>query len=323
MAIISRRLLGAAAALTAVTLLGACGGRLPEAIPQQPVSDPAPVSATPSPTPSPTPTYLTDGRYATALARIDRPVSKALAKIASGGGWSSLAQASAAADAASDQLGKLAVSDAQSADNLALYQALQLVSDELDSLNSGADGEGDKACAAAIPGVQVKGTAGVTSLAAAVKQLSADGFPAGLTVPKFPAQQNRSLANGTFLRSTDRNGNGRLTIENGGSGNAVVTLKRNGARALSIYLRKNGRYTIRGMRDGAYTVYFATGSDWDAKHKGFTTDCDYEKFDKSLTFRTSYHSTYVEYTTYTLSLYAIVGGTASTSAVAPGKFPAP
>ena len=313
MAINGRGLFGAAAAVTAVALVAACGGG----------GDPGPVAATlPKPSTSP-PTFLTDAQYVTELAAIDKPVSAALAKIAAGGGWATLATASAAASAAAEKLKELAVSDAQSDDNLTLSQDLLALSSDLSSLNSGLDGEGDKACKAAVPGVQVGRTASITALASDTRQMAASGHAAGLSVPKFPKQQNRSLATGTFLRNTDRSGNGRLTIENGGSGGAVVTLKRNGARSLAVYLRKNGKYTVRGMRDGTYTVYFATGTDWDAKHKGFTAGCDYEKFDNPLKFTTKYGSSYVEYTTYTISLYGVVGGTASTSGVPADKFPAP
>ncbi|MFC1415931.1 hypothetical protein [Streptacidiphilus cavernicola] len=314
MAVNSRGLLGGAAALTVTALLAACGGG---------GGSPGPVAATlPKPSTSP-PTYLTDAQYAAQLAAIDKPVSAALAKIAAGGGWSTLTATSTAASGAAEKLKELAVSDAQSDDNSTLSQDLLALSTDLNALNSGSDGEGDKACAAAVPGVQVGRTASVTALAADVGRLAASGRATGLTVPKFPKQQNRTLATGTYLRNTDCTGNGKLTIENGSSGSAVVTLKRNGARSFAVYLRKNGKFTVKGVRDGSYTVYFATGTDWDAKHRGFTTGCDYEKFDKSLSFTTKYTSSYVEYTTYTISLYGVVGGTASTTGVPPNQFPAP
>jgi hypothetical protein len=225
--------------------------------------------------------------------------------------------------AAKEQLGALAVPAAASEDNLTLYQDLAAASDDLASLGTGSDGQGGTACAAANPAVEVGALESFGTLATQVKQLAADGYPTGLTVPAFPRQQARRLANGTYLRNVDRSGEGRLTVENGGSGDAVVTLSRGSAHSFSIYLRKNGSFTVKGVRDGSYTVYFATGTDWDAKKKGFTSGCGYEKFDKQLKFTTTYKSSYVEYTTYTISLYGVAGGTASTSSVPPGQFPAP
>jgi hypothetical protein len=311
MAINGRSLLGGAAAVTVAALVAACGG-----------TDPGPAgAASPVPSTSPAPTFLTDAQYVAELVVIDKPVSAALAKLARSGSKADMEATARAASTAAAQVRQLAAPEGASTDNAALAADLTVVDDDLTALGSGSGGA--NTCAAANPAVAVGKASAITELAAEVKTLATDGWPTGLTVPKFPKQQNRSLSTGTFLRNTDRSGNGRLTIENGSSGSAVVTLKRNGARSFAVYLRKNGKFTVKGVRDGSYTVYFATGSDWDAKHKGFTTDCDYEKFDKALKFTTKYSSSYVEYTTYTISLYGVLGGTASTSDVPPDQFPTP
>jgi hypothetical protein len=317
MAIIGRGLLGGAATLTAVTLLAACGGGAPG-----PSTSPPPTSAA-VPSSPPAPMVLTDTQYTASLVAIDRPVTAALAKIAAGGSRYDLATASSAASSASSQVVDLPVADAVRSDNLTLSEDLTALSNDLSSLGSGTDTAGDTACAAAVPAVEVGQLDSLSKLAADIRQAAASGHSTGLAVPKFPKQQKRTLATGTYLRDTDRNGNGRLTIENGGSGSAVVTLMRNGTRSFAVYLRKNATYTVRGVRDGTYSVYFATGTDWDAKHKGFTSGCAYEKFDKSLKFTTTYTSRYVRYMTYTLSLYGVVGGTATITGVAPDKFPKP
>lgn len=316
MAIISRGLFGGAAALTAVVLLAGCGGVDPRL---GPVSQ-RQLPSTPSPTPSPTPTALTVDQYTAALASIDQPVTDALAKVAAGGTPDQLTAAAGVLIEAQQKLGALAAPAAAFEDNLTLSRTLSTLSQDLTTL---ASGNGSNTCAAANPAVQIGALDSIGTLTTTVQQLTTDGYPSGLTVPVFPKQQSRSLANGTYLRDTDRSGKGRLTIKNGGSSDAVVSLNRGSARAFSIYLRKSGSITVTGVRDGSYTVYFSTGSDWDAKGKGFTSGCAYQKFDKQLNYTTSYHSTYIEYTTYTLSLYGVAGGTASTSSVPPGEFPAP
>jgi len=312
------RLLGVTATASAVVVLAACGGSGAASS-----RNTAAGGASTAPSASPTPTEMTTGQYVATVGAIDKPVSTALSAFAASGSTARLDAAATALENAAGLLDGVAAPAAAAQDNVDLSAKLKALAGDLQSLAKGQDGNGNAVCAAASPAVQAGRTDSLTALATLLKTMAAAGHPAGITLPKFPAQQQRSLATGTYLRDTDRSGNGQLTIENGGDGDAVITLTRSGTRSFAVYLRKNGSYTVKGVRDGTYTVYFTTGSDWDSGRKGFTSGCAYQKFDETLKFTTKYTSTQVEYTTYTLSLYAIPGGTASTSNVPPGQFPTP
>ncbi|MFC1404166.1 MULTISPECIES: hypothetical protein [Streptacidiphilus] len=324
---VRRRLLGAAATVSAGVLLAACGGS-GAASSQGTASGGTsggggPGTTAASPTASPTPTEMTTSQYVAAVATIDRPVSAALSAVATGGSKARLNAAATALQTAAGRLDAVAAPAEAAQDTQDLSQKLKTLAGDLQSLAQGQDSDGNPVCAAASPAVQAGKAGSLAALSTQLKAMAAAGHPAGITVPSFPKQQKRSLSTGTYLRDTDRSGNGRLTIENGGDGDAVITLTRSGSRSFAVYIRKNGSYTVRGVRDGTYTVYFTTGSDWDSGRKGFTSGCAYQKFDDTLKFTTKYTSTQIEYTTYTLSLYAVVGGTARTSDVPPGQFPAP
>ena len=316
------RLLGVAATASAVVLLAACGGS--GSVSGQGATDGGDAGTTAaSPSASPTPTEMTTSQYVATVATIDKPVSTALSAVAASGSKARLNAAATALQTAAGRLDAVAAPAEATADNQDLSEKLKTLADDLQSLAKGQDSDGNTVCAAASPAVQAGRTDSLAALSAQLKAMAAAGHPAGITLPNFPKQQKRSLSTGTYLRDTDRSGNGRLTIENGGDGDAVITLTRGGARSFAVYIRKNGSYTVKGVRDGTYTVYFTTGSDWDSGHKGFTSGCAYQKFDDTLKFTTTYTSTQIEYTTYTLSLYAVAGGTASTSDVPPAQFPAP
>ena len=316
------RLLGVTATASAALLLTACGGS-GTASSQGTTSGGDPGTTAASPSASPTPTEMTTGQYVTALAGIDKPVSGALSALATNGSKTRLNAAASTLETAAGRLSGMDAPAAAAMDNVDLSGDFKNFAEDLRSLAKGQDSDGNAICAAASPAVQVGKTDSLTELSAELKKMAAAGHPAGVTLPKFPKQQKRSLSTGTYLRDTDRSGNGQLTIENGGDGDAVITLTRSGAHSFAVYIRKNASYTVKGVRDGTYTVYFTTGSDWDSGHKGFTSGCAYQKFDDTLKFTTVYGSTQIEYTTYTLSLYAVAGGTASTSDVPPGQFPTP
>jgi hypothetical protein len=318
----ARQLLGGTAAMTAaVLLLAACGGS-GAATGQGTAGGGGSTTGAP-PSASPTPTEMTISQYVTAVAGIDKPVGAALSALAASGSRARLSAAATALQTAAGRLDAVNAPAEAVMDNESLSEKLKNLAGDLQSLARGEDSSGNAVCAAASPAVQAGNTDSLAALATQLRTMAAAGHPAGIALPAFPKQQKRSLSTGTYLRDTDRSGRGQLTIENGGDGDAVITLTRSGARSLAVYIRKNGSYTVKGVRDGTYTVYFATGSDWDSGRRGFTSGCAYQKFDNTLKFTTVYGSTQIEYTTYTLSLYAVAGGTASTSDVPPAQFPAP
>jgi hypothetical protein len=123
------------------------------------------------------------------------------------------------------------------------------------------------------------------------------------------------------VRSGSRGARGALTIDNGGSDDAVITLALGKRPVYSVYVRKNKNYEVTGVRDGTYRVFYTTGEDWDAGTKSFSRNCDFERFEDSLKFRTTYSATLIRWSKWRISLQPAVGGNARTSPVSPGDFP--
>ena len=134
----------------------------------------------------------------------------------------------------------------------------------------------------------------------------------------------QSLPTGTYLIKKMSSGYGELTIENGLQSDAVVVLSNfyNPKIALiAVYIQAGDTYTITGIEDGIYTLYFVIGKDWDNNKKEFRQPEMYSRFKDSLVFETTTTSTYIEYTIYTVTLHPVVGGQAETERVSKDEFP--
>lgn len=146
----------------------------------------------------------------------------------------------------------------------------------------------------------------------------AQAFKVGSFLPKLTRDTNRRLRNGAYIVQ-GRGGSGQLKIDNGGRPDMVVSLVKNGAKkpVTTVYLRGKGKHTVRGVRDGTYQVFLASGVDWDGKTRRFTRNCGFSKFDDTLKFTT----TSSQYTIWSITLTAVPGGNAQTSDVNPDAFP--
>ncbi|ACZ00155.1 MULTISPECIES: hypothetical protein [Thermomonospora] len=142
----------------------------------------------------------------------------------------------------------------------------------------------------------------------------------GLALPPAGHKFSSRPSNGTFIRSSGLGGRGGLTIDNG-SGDAVVTLVRGGSPRISVYVRRGGTYTVRGISDGTYRIYFASGSAWDPKNRSFGRDCRFQRFEESLRFQTVYTATQIRWSNWRITLHPVLGGQARTRSVDPGAFP--
>ncbi|HET6295164.1 MAG TPA: hypothetical protein VFG33_17395 [Kribbella sp.] len=49
-------------------------------------------------------------------------------------------------------------------------------------------------------------------------------------------------------------------------------------RKVSIHVRAHSKATLSGIGGKYYSVYFKSGTDWDAARRGFTESCSYEQF---------------------------------------------
>ena len=161
------------------------------------------------------------------------------------------------------------------------------------------------------------------TLRTATKALSTK-LPEGqlsLTLPDTSPKNLGRLSNGHYVRSGSRDGRGTLTIDNGGDHDAVVTLAKSGKPTVSVYVRKDKKYTVSGVNDGTYRIYFTGGNAWDRAAQAFGKHCSFEKFDDTLKFSTVRTTTQIRWSTWKITLQPVAGGTASTSDVDPDSFP--
>jgi hypothetical protein len=142
-----------------------------------------------------------------------------------------------------------------------------------------------------------------------------------LALPAAAKTATHRLPNGHFVLSGRRGGRGTLTIDNGGDSDAVITLAKGSRPIVSVYVRKDKKYTVSGIRDGSYKVFFTGGVDWDGKARRFARECAFQQFDEKLAFRTTSTATEIRWSTWEISLQPVAGGTARTSDVDPGDYP--
>jgi hypothetical protein len=124
------------------------------------------------------------------------------------------------------------------------------------------------------------------------------------------------LKSGSVLSRKGGSGSGELTISNGNAREGVVKLV-GGDKRMSIYIGRKATATVKGIPDGNFDVYFASGVSWDGKRNTFSRNCGFTRFDDKMKFTTSGG----QYTTYRITLNAIAGGNASTRSIDPDAFP--
>ena len=84
---------------------------------------------------------------------------------------------------------------------------------------------------------------------------------------------------------------------------------------MAVYIRALDSFTMQGIRDGTYYLYFSTGEEWDGQR--FTVNPRYQKFEEPFQFTTGETT----YTTWNITLHGVVGGTASAENVSESDFP--
>ncbi|MEV6929392.1 hypothetical protein AB0M46_33550 [Dactylosporangium sp. NPDC051485] len=174
-------------------------------------------------------------------------------------------------------------------------------------------------CAGSSAVAQVTGSVAANEVREAVKAFGTT-FTFGAWLPAPAAQQDRKLANGTYVKKGTLNGSGEFTINNSGAKtDVVVSLVPNGAKvaATTVYVSAGQTFKVKRVRDGSYQVYLASGADWDAGVAGFTRDCDLSKFTEPIDFKTTSR----QYTTWEITLKASAGGNAHTDEVDPADYP--
>lgn len=271
-----------------------------------------------SPAPSPTPTVSGaeyDDSLATALTPLDKAL-RAVDRAKEGGSLDhALESAATAATTASEGVDAAGTPDDAVAGNTQLAQALRDLSDDL----KGA--EGDNGRCATSPRVELGSGTSLKSVEEAGNSLTSLGYRVPLTLPKTEKPKHRRLGNGHFVKDSGRSGLGRLTVDNDTDSDAVISLNTGKHTSFMVYVRKNAKTTVRGVRNGSYTVYFTTGADWNSAKRSFTRGCEFQKFDDKANFRTRSVSGGTQYQILTFSLGLTPLGNATTSDVPADEFP--
>lgn len=133
----------------------------------------------------------------------------------------------------------------------------------------------------------------------------------------------RRLPTGTVTQDVGaRNGLGQLTIDNGRELDAVAALSGpSGDRVIAVYVQGNGTFTITGIENGTYDLYFSLGEDWDSASARFTRRASYFRFEESVAFVTTPIPGGQSYTVFEVTLHAVAGGTAEIESVPEEEFP--
>lgn len=109
---------------------------------------------------------------------------------------------------------------------------------------------------------------------------------------------------GTYIRDTQRDGYGLLTIHNNWTMDTVAVLTdQNVKPMLVVYLRSKESLNITGIKDGDYSLYFTIGDRWDGSAGRFSSVYGYYRYNAPLPFVTDDSGDKIEYSIYELDLY--------------------
>lgn len=120
---------------------------------------------------------------------------------------------------------------------------------------------------------------------------------------------------GIVKPNTREGGYGELSVSNGTPSDGIVILTLDDQPVTAVYIRSGESYTMKGIRDGIYYLYFSTGSEWDGER--FTLYPSYKRFEDAFEFTT----TSTAYTIWSVTLHGVLGGTASAEEVNASEFP--
>ncbi|MGP4098459.1 hypothetical protein [Nonomuraea sp. KM90] len=324
------RLISCVLALATLTTLGACSSGSPSPAGGEPkVSGVAggngavPATGNGTAPGGQSPAALTPEAYKSELESRRKPMADAISALAGARGVKALDQrvdkAEQTLSGAADALSALAPPEAVRAQHEAYVTSLREFATELGS-TAGKVGARDLCTSSAVlTDVNDK----LSALDEAGRALqSAGDYPADVVAVKAGDKQTRRLRNGSFIRRGSAfNGRSSLEIDNGGSLDSVVTVMKGGSKQFSVYVRKKAKFKIRGVRDGSYKIYFTHGVDWDGKTKAFTRECSFERFEKTVKFKTTFTATQILWHDWRITLHAISGGNARTAPVDPDDFP--
>src|SRR5579871_3042468 len=129
------------------------------------------------------------------------------------------------------------------------------------------------AAAAAIAGALAVAGPATAASAATQAPYQANASSAGTQAPATCAPTRPH--SDTILYKGIIGGLGQLTIQNEASQDAVVVLVLGKSRAIAVYVRTKATATVSDIKDGTYTAYFSTGSQYHACTGRFASGASY------------------------------------------------
>lgn len=268
---------------------------------------------------------LSMSEYGPALTRAVKPLDSALKNLAKADAYKGLEDRVTAVETAAGQaatgLGQITPPAELAQAHSQFAAALETFRDELGDVGSQVD---DRAlCTGSAVRVDVGKADGTSGLRAALGTLSAK-LPAPkptLTLPSAGLQDGSRPPNGKLIRASHLNGQGELVIDNGGSTDAVVTLTKGKKSTAAVYVRKGKKYTVTGVPDGTYTLFFSGGAGWDGDVRAFGRKCAFQRFEDPLSFHTTRIGNQAFGDRWSITLQRVVGGNARTADVDPDDIP--
>lgn len=131
-----------------------------------------------------------------------------------------------------------------------------------------------------------------------------DAIPDGITRPE----------SSIVMPNKQPGGPGKLTVENFTASDGVVILTTLEEQpTVAAYVRANETFSLDGIQNGVYYLYFSTGADWLADLGEFLRNARRMRFED--TFE------YGRYGSWRVTLHTVPGGNAGAAPVAPGQFP--
>jgi hypothetical protein len=275
---------------------------------------------------TPPPTAISVREYRTTLAEAINPLRSALKRLARARAHKGLngrvTGVEAAAAHAVEELSPITPPAQFARRHLQLVTALRAFRGELADLSSQVD---DLALCTGSAVRAELGDSDATSSLRHTLTTASTKLPDDLPTLKLPPAGQKGGSrprNGKLIRASSQRGRGELTIDNGGSDDAVVTLaKKDRSPAISVYIRKYDDYTVKGVPDGLYTVFFTGGTAWDRKARAFGRDCAFQRFEDRLKFKTERKGGQVRWKNWTIGLEPSLIGNADTADVDPTDYP--
>lgn len=149
---------------------------------------------------------------------------------------------------------------------------------------------------------------------------AAEPIPPRAPTPKPPV--NRLKTGTNIWTPLGASGRGTLRIHNGTSYDAAVTLldEKTKTTRRFVYIRAREMTTLSTIAPCQCRLFFAFGTDWDARVEEFRDDPSFSVFDDVLRFTESETDSGVQWATFSVTLHPVPEGKAKTTRLSKEEF---